>query len=190
VECALDLSGSGDWSESHLVQRCIAGEGGAWRQLHRRYYPVARAFLRRMGVPPEELEDSCQDAFLQVFRSLSAFRGDASLKTWLYRVCLTQAARRRRRSGTFEAVRNLLSAHAEPDLARPAEVSDESLQTRLQAALGRLSEGERAVFVLYELEAASGKQIAEVLQCPEATVWRRLHYARRKVRSSLTGEVA
>jgi DNA-directed RNA polymerase specialized sigma24 family protein len=44
--------------------------------------------------------------------------------------------------------------------------------------------------VLYELEAASGKQIADVLQCPEATVWRRLHYARRKVRSSLTGEVA
>jgi RNA polymerase sigma-70 factor (ECF subfamily) len=190
MECALELAGSGDWSENTLVSRCVAGEVAAWRQLHRQYYPIARAFLRRMGVPPDEVEDACQDAFLQVFRSLSSFRGDASLKTWLYRLCLTQASRRRRRSGAVEAVRSLLTLHAVSDRVGPAEISDESLHARLQAALGRLGEGERAVFVLYELEAASGKEIADVLQCPEATVWRRLHYARRKVRSFLTGDAA
>ncbi len=169
------------------MERCVAGEMVAWRQLHRRYYPVARAFLRRMGVSPQEVDDACQDVFLQVFRSLSSFRGDASLNTWLYRVCLTQASRRRRRSKAFEVIRGLLSLEKRADRVGPAEVSDTALQTRLQAALACLGDGERAVFVLYELEAVSGRQIAEVLRCPEATIWRRLHYARRKVRAALLG---
>ena len=194
-ECTLELPSSegasaGEWPDSVLVHRCRVGDVVAWRQLHRRYYPVAKSFLRRMGTHPEELEDACQDVFLEVFRSLPTFRGEASLKTWLYRLCVTQAGRRRRRSGTIQVLRGLLSRQAPCEPAAPAEISEQSLQYRLQQALARLNEGERAVFILYEFEAASGKQIAGVLRCPEATVWRRLHDARRKLRAIVAGDAA
>ena len=52
-------------------------------------------------------------------------------------------------------------------------------------ALDQMTERERLVFVLYEFEGLPGKQIAEIANCPEATVWRRLHYARSTFRKAL-----
>jgi RNA polymerase sigma-70 factor (ECF subfamily) len=64
--------------------------------------------------------------------------------------------------------------------------STPELERRMfERALGRLGAGERAVFVLYEMEGVSGKEIAEIVGCPEATVWRRLHYARQNFRREL-----
>jgi RNA polymerase sigma factor (sigma-70 family) len=55
----------------------------------------------------------------------------------------------------------------------------------VEKALESLKHGERTVFVLYELEGVSGKKIAEIVGCPEATVWRRLHYARQTFKANL-----
>jgi RNA polymerase sigma-70 factor (ECF subfamily) len=69
-------------------------------------------------------------------------------------------------------------------LSEPA-FSEDLAKQRIAQALGSLPEGERTVFVLYEMEGVPGKQIAEIVKCPEATVWRRLHYARRSFREAL-----
>ena len=80
-----------------LVGRCVSGEADAWRALHGRYHPIVAAYLRRLGVREGELEDACQEVFLQTFRYLPAFRGDAQLPTWLYRLCVTEARKARQR---------------------------------------------------------------------------------------------
>ncbi len=161
-----------------LVERCVAGEPAAWRSLHRQYYPNAMSVLRRLGVCATQLEDCCQDVFLDVFRYLPRFRQEADFRTWLYRVCISHArvARRRARVATLLGA---IMAHSATDAGSdPFEEGHASRQ--IAAALEQLKDCQRVVFVLFELEGISGKEIAEVLECPEATVFRRLHEARKR----------
>jgi RNA polymerase sigma-70 factor, ECF subfamily len=174
-----DVPTSVAFIEDSLVRSCVAGDAVAWRALHRRYYPVAVAFLRKLGTREVDIEDTCQDVFVELFRYLPTFRGQADLKTWLYRLCITQARRHHRRSRLLRVIRERLQSDVLADPAvPPATATEATLLTRVSSALDRMSDGERLVFVLYEFEGLPGKQIAQVADCPEATVWRRLHYAR------------
>ncbi len=186
MEAAISpLTDLGASVEDALVELCQQGNTDAWRTLHRRYYPTVAAFLRRLGVREHDLEDALQEVFLQTFRSLSQFRGDAQLKTWLYRLCITQARRIRRRARVTEALRRALSLLPPESLTSKPGLCEESARRRVEAALAKLSDTERVVLVLYEMEGVPGKEISQILDCPEATVWRRLHYARRAFRTAL-----
>jgi RNA polymerase sigma-70 factor (ECF subfamily) len=171
--------------ESKLIDECAEGDTLAWRKLHRKYYPVAAAFLRKLGVRERDLEDATQDVFLQMFKYLPRFRRQAELSTWLYRLCITQARHTRRRARVTEALLSLLSIMPSASMLSEPAFSENLAKQRIAEALASLPEGERSVFVLYEMEGLPGKQIAEIVKCPEATVWRRLHYARRTFREAL-----
>lgn len=153
--------------------------------MHRRYHPIAAAFLRKLGVRDADLEDALQDVFLQMFHYLSSFRGDAQLKTWLYRLCVTQARKTRRRARVSALLGRVLSIQPIASLTSDAAWCESEARKRVAAALDGLSDSERAVFVLYEMEGVPGKTIAEIVGCPEATVWRRLHYARQTFRARI-----
>jgi RNA polymerase sigma-70 factor, ECF subfamily len=168
--------------DADLIPRSIAGEQAASHALHEHYYPIASAFLRKLGARPEELEDVLQEVFMQFFRHLASFRGDAQLGTWLFRVCVTEAGRARRRRKVREIVGSMLMREARPQATLPAENSDAAM---VEDALARMSEELRATFVLFEMEGVPGKEIAAILRCPEPTVWRRLHAARRIFREAL-----
>jgi RNA polymerase sigma-70 factor, ECF subfamily len=174
--CALDAD---------LVQRCVVGERAAARALHARYYPVAAAFLRKLGTRPEEIEDAGQEVFLQFFRYLASFRGEAQLKTWLYRLCVTEARRLRRRRRLGAALAAVLMRERREEAIPAAASSEATMRKLVERALDRMGEGHRLVFVLFEMEGVPGKQVAEIARCPEATVWRRLHDARRVFRETL-----
>jgi len=165
--------------------RCVEGDRGAWRQLHRQYYPVAAAFLRKLGVHERDLDDACQDVFLQMFRYLASFRGEADPKTWLYRLCITQARRSRLRHKVTRTLENVLALIPREALVSTPSFNESAAQRRIEAALAQLSAKERSVFVLYEMEGVAGKQIANIVGCPEATLWRRLHEARQRFRRAL-----
>ncbi len=172
--------------QAALVSRCISGEPGAWRALHGRYQPIVVAYLRRLGVRDPELEDACQDVFLQTFRYLPAFRGGATLPTWLYRLCVTQARKTRQRGRQAAAAREALER--ETDLAPSgagAQMTERWATERVGAALEALTQGERLVFALFEIRGLAGKEIAEIAGCPVATVWRRLHEARQTFRAAI-----
>ena len=62
------------------------------------------------------------------------------------------------------------------------------VRRRVEAALSKMTEGDRTVFVLFEMEGVPGKRIAEIMDCPEASVWRRLHGARQVFRRALEAE--
>jgi RNA polymerase sigma-70 factor (ECF subfamily) len=158
---------------------CVEGDQAAWRSLHRQYYPVAAAFLRKLGVDHRDLEDGCQDVFLQMFRYLPRFRGEAELKTWLYRLCITQARKIRLRRRLGDAVHQMLASLPGEDIVSSPAFCERTARQRMDAALSQLSTTERTVFVLYEMEGVPGIQIAEIMGCKPATLWRRLHYARK-----------
>ncbi len=160
-----------------LVARCVAGEPAAWRSLHRQYHRTAMSVLRRLGVGATQIEDCCQDVFIDVFRYLPRFRHEADFRTWLYRLCISHARVARRRA----RVANLLGAimaHSVTEVgSHPFDEGQAS--RRVSQALQKLSEKQRVVFVLFELEGVAGKEVARILDCPEATVFRRLHEARK-----------
>jgi RNA polymerase sigma-70 factor (ECF subfamily) len=172
-------------SPAQPLLRCVEGDRTAWRQIHRHYYPVAAAFLRKLGVHERDLDDACQEVFLQMFRYLSRFRGEADPKTWLYRLCITQARRARLRHKVTHALEQVLALLPRDALVSSPSFSESAAQRRIEQALARLSDKERSVFVLYEMEGVPGKQIASIVGCKEATLWRRLHYARQVFREAL-----
>jgi RNA polymerase sigma-70 factor, ECF subfamily len=184
------LKGLGDMNAvatttDSLVTRCIAGERRAWRELHQSYYPTVYAFLRRLGVKPPDTEDACQEVFVQVFRYLAAFRHRSDFKTWLYKLCLTQAGRVRRRT-RIRAALGWLLRRDEP-ATTGLEWSEAETQRRVFVALERMKQIHRLVFVLYELEGLSGQEVATVTGLSFATVRRRLHNGRREF-EALIGE--
>jgi len=171
-----------------LVSRCVAGDEAAWASLYARHARTIAHFLRRLGVAPEALDDALQEVFLQAFRSLESFRGDAAIRTWLYRLAVTQARRSREKERFARRIRQVLAL----ELASEVVPSDEqygAAERLLQTALGRLTPLEREAFVLYELEGQSGAELAAIFGCPEATVYRRLHDARKKFQSVVESEV-
>ena len=181
---AMLASATSDVDAGHdLLDECVAGSPAAWRGLHQRYHRSALSVLRRMGVGVGQLEDTCQEVFVDVFRYLPRFRREADFRTWLYRICLSRARVARRRARVW-ALFSRTSLDEGPE--RPEQSLDEGQAGRqLARALSRLSEAERVVFVLFELEGLSGQEIAEIIERPAATVFRRLHDARKRFTTAL-----
>src|SRR3954464_9564106 len=81
-----------------LVARCQKGDKDALGELYRLYRAeVARNLHRMLGPGRIDLEDVLQEVFIEVFRSIARFRGDAKVSTWLYRVCVNVALQRLRK---------------------------------------------------------------------------------------------
>jgi len=170
-----------------LIERCVAGDDDAWAALYARHARVMAQFLKHLGVAPEALDDAVQEVFLQAFRSLDGFRGEAAIKTWLYRLAVTQARRSREKARFLRRIRQLLLLEiGDAQLTVDSQVGE--AERLLQRALGELTLLEREAFVLYELEGQSGAELSTIFCCPEATVYRRLHDARKKFTAFLERE--
>jgi RNA polymerase sigma-70 factor (ECF subfamily) len=173
-----------------LISRCLRGEDQAWRDLHRDYYPVAARFLRRMGITASELDDACQEVFVQVFRYLASFQQRAEFQTWLYKLCVSQASRVRRRRRLHAAVDWVLGRRGRQGAVEEPEWSASQTVQRVGQVLERMKPMHKEVFVLFELEGVDGQEIARILDCRPATVRRRLHYARQEFETLLRAEAA
>lgn len=162
-----------------LMELCVAGDQSAWRELYACVHPIAGGFLRHMGVANADLEDALQEVFLTLHRYLETFERRADFKTWLYRICLTQASRVHRRAKVRGALAVLFGARgADPVVVEPVAPDTTAARRHLERALALMTPNQRSVFVLYELHALSGSEIAEVVGCPPATVRSRLREAR------------
>ena len=178
-------------TQEPLIARCVLGENQAWRDLHRNYYPVASRFLRRMGISASDLDDACQEVFVQIFHYLSRFEQRSDFRTWLYKLCLSQAGRARRRQRVRETLDWLLGREpALRGITLEPEWSESMTTQRVNQVLDRMKPMHKAVLVLFEFEGVEGEEIARILRCPPATVRRRLHYARQEFKALLCGEAA
>ena len=146
--------------------------------------------LRRLGVAEREVEDVAQDVFTVIHRQLPGFRGDSKLKTWVCGITLRVARTHLR----LARVRKVLLREP-PETPSQAATPFETAVLRervlmLQRALDDLSDDQRRVFVLYEIEELSMHDIAQLVGCPEKTAYTRLQAARSNVERSLRRKVA
>jgi RNA polymerase sigma-70 factor (ECF subfamily) len=168
-----------------LIRRSVAGDRAAARHLHAAYAPIAIAFLRRLGTRPDEIEDACQDVFLRFFRHLAAFRGEAELKTWLFRLCATEARRIRRRRQIAATLAVSLQREPATRAVPPAVRTDATIQSMVARALDRMAPDQRQAFILFELEGLTGKEVARIGRRSLPSTFRRLYAAQRVVRDTL-----
>jgi len=171
--------------DAELIRRSVAGDDAAARELHRHYQPIVSSFLRKLGTQPHELEDACQDVFTLFFRHVASFRGEAELKTWVFRLCASEArkVRRRRRIGATLAA--VLRREPPEDVVAPAVRSDATIHELATRALDRMTPEQRLAFVLFEVEGLRGKQVAQVTGKSMAWTFRRLYEAQQIFRDTL-----
>ncbi len=137
--------------------------------------------LRYLGVPEGLLLDAAQDVFVVALRRLDDFEGRSSLRTWLYGICIRVAHDYRRRN---QSNREFL-VEVLPELPAPAPQESAVEQGEWRQALCRLlddlDEGQRAAFVLYEIQRLSMKEVADALGCPLQTAYFRHKVAQNRL---------
>jgi RNA polymerase sigma-70 factor, ECF subfamily len=185
--------------ETLFVERLRAGETAAFDRLIEERSGEVYALLYRLTEDAEEARDLTQETFLRAFQNISRFRGDADLKTWIYRIAINQARnrwrwwRRRRRDQTVSLDmesgerQEPLSASL-PDREQPnpeQETLSRERERALRRALQTLSRPFREAVILRDVEGLSYEEIAATLEISIGTVKSRLSRGRIELRRKL-----
>ena len=175
--------------DAALVRRCKAGDVEAFGALVTRHEARVGALVGRIlgNATPEDVEDTAQDVFVQAWRALPRFRGDARFSTWLYRIATNTAIRQwhRRKKHWQMTVEEDRGAEAASPTRLSEDIARREEGRALRAALDRLPEKQRTVLLLHYFEEYSCEEIALLLGCSVGTIWSRLHYGCRKLRGQL-----
>ena len=168
--------------ERDLVLAAQRGSHEAFAELVRGHQRRAYAVARAIVLDHHDAEDAVQDGFLHAYRALARFRPGEPFGAWLHRIVANAALDLQRRR-KVRAAGTLPETIAMP-FRDPAE-SDE-LRRRLTAALEKLTERQRAVIVLHDVEGFRHAEIGETLGIPEGTARSDLHHARATLRRLLS----
>jgi RNA polymerase sigma-70 factor, ECF subfamily len=174
-------------ADAELVARARQGELEAFAELVRRHEHRVRAVLFRLLDDERDVEEATQDAFVQAWRNLESFRGDASVFTWLYRITLNQALARLRRKRLPLAE---LDDAAERQIAAPGSEPPDAAETRdlhafLADRIRELPLEYRAPLVLRDLVGLSNGEVAAILDLSVPAAKSRIHRARMRIRDDL-----
>lgn len=152
-------------------------------QLYREHGDFVWRSLQRMGVADSDLEDVFQEVFIVVHRRAHTFDGSSRMTTWLYGICLRVASSWRRRAW----VRRERSVEVVPEetsgTTPERQAQHQQARRVLARALDKMDLNKRVVFVMYEVEELSTKEIAASLDIPLGTVLSRLHAARAQFKA-------
>jgi RNA polymerase sigma-70 factor (ECF subfamily) len=169
-------------TDQFVIERAIRGDERALRQLWTRHAPRIDAVVRRLAGDPDLAADIAQDVWMQIFRALPSFRGDAQFATWAHRIAVNRtlnALRRVRRVEKLELV-------IEDDTVSVEMDSDRAfLADSIEQAMQRLPPGARMVFVLHDVEGYTHEAIAEELGITSGASKSQLFKARAKLRRLL-----
>jgi RNA polymerase sigma-70 factor, ECF subfamily len=184
--------------EAAVVEQLKAGSEEAFAWLISRYQQPLYSLIYRILPNPGDAADITQEVFVKVFRGIGHFHGEASLRTWVYRIALHEAlnqrrwwSRHQRQQVTIDGgnedqhattVEDLVDPHESPfEAAATAEIS-----ARVEAALRDVPEPFRTVVVLRDIEGFGYEEIAEILNANLGTVKSRLMRGRAHLKSLLT----
>jgi RNA polymerase sigma-70 factor, ECF subfamily len=175
--------------DTQLIHETLAGKTAAFGQLVLKYQDRLYNTLVYLVGNAEDARDVVQDTLVQAFVKLETFHATSAFYTWLYRIAFNLAASRYRQRKPAASVEQLReSAGTEPvdDRHGPAELAEQEERCRqVQQAIAALSEENRAVLVLREIDGCCYETIAEILGLPIGTVRSRLHRARLQLREEL-----
>jgi RNA polymerase sigma-70 factor, ECF subfamily len=181
--------------EAALVQRCVAGDERASEELVLAHHHLVLSLATHLLVDREEALDLSQEVFLRVFRTLPSFRGQSSLRTWIFRIVVNQARNRqrwwrRRHRAAQVSIDEHIKVHGEQTIGTSWSTPERAfvqkeLGERLETALQRLPFEQRTAIVLREMEGLSYDEIAFSLGLAVGTVKSRLTRARQALRAEL-----
>ncbi|HEX9198367.1 MAG TPA: sigma-70 family RNA polymerase sigma factor [Acidobacteriaceae bacterium] len=194
--------------EAELVSELQAGSEQAFARLIAQYHQPLYSLIARSIQDPADASDITQEVFIKVFRNIRGFHGEASLRTWLYRIALHEASNQRRwwsrhkrqEIGIEAPLGPQSDAEADGDtLSLGATLADascspfdhaaqEELHVRVETALRQVPEAFRSVVVLREIEGFTYEEIADILQVNLGTVKSRLTRGRAALRVLLAPE--
>jgi RNA polymerase sigma-70 factor (ECF subfamily) len=174
-----------DEDSPDLVARCQAGDVDAFADLYARHSARIFSLAARMAGSPETGEDLLQEIFLQAYRKIGGFKGDAAVGTWLYRLALNHCLDFvRSRQAKMDKATDAIDDEDRTPIAARRESPVERLD--LERAIRQLPEGCRAVFVLHDVEGYEHREIAAMLGIAEGTSKSQVFKARMKLRALLT----
>jgi len=169
-------------TDAAIVRRAIEGDERAMRLLWNQHAAHVDAVVRRLAADPDLAEDIAQEVWIQIFRALPSWRGDAKFSTWVHRVAINRtlnALRRTKRLAATETAIEEDSAYVEQDADRSM------LAQSIDEAARQLSPGARTVFLLHDVEGYTHEEIAMELGITPGGSKSQLFKARAKLRRLL-----
>lgn len=171
--------------ESDLLAACRRGEQAAFETLYnenqKRVYSIALNFF---GGDDQAAKDITQQVFLKIYTRIETFRGDAQLKTWLYRItvnaCLDERRKRRRFVFLSDFLGDFLTKKSPDETIHRREIG-----SAVQAEIARLKPKFRLPILLKYVEGLSYEEIAEILDCSKGTIASRLNRGHKMLASRL-----
>jgi RNA polymerase sigma-70 factor, ECF subfamily len=187
--------------EAAIVAELKAGSEAAYAWLIGEFQQPVYGLVYRVVNDPADAADTTQEVFLKVFRGMKHFHGESSLKTWIYRIALHEAANRRRWWFRHKAKETSIEP-TEPEMPGSGEhemqmaltdhgispfenVAHHEVQHRVEEELRKVAEPYRTTLILRDVEEMSYEEIAEVLEISLGTVKSRLTRGREALRQRL-----
>jgi RNA polymerase sigma-70 factor (ECF subfamily) len=177
-------SNQGDESDRELIERWRAGDSRAATSLVSRHADALARFAVSSG-EREEIEELVQDTFVRAFGSLDAFRGESSLRTWLFTIERRLMLDRRRSERRQRALVSIEAADATTEYDALDGLLAEEAESRVRKAVTSLSPTQKEVFLLRVEQGLSYKEIAELVETTEGAARVHYHNAMRSVKEFL-----
>ncbi|TAM79556.1 MAG: sigma-70 family RNA polymerase sigma factor [Acidobacteria bacterium] len=174
-------------TETQLIARAQQGDEEAFAALFEAHKRRVYSLCLRMLGNPTEAEDLTQEAFLQLFRKISTFRGESAFSTWLHRLSVNVVLMHLRKKGLNQiSLDETENSQGEP-IKRDYGDDDRRLvgsidRIGLNRAITELPPGYRTVFILHDVEGYEHNEIAEIMNCSIGNSKSQLHKARLKLR--------
>lgn len=191
-------------TDTELLKKYRQGDLEAFNEIYERYADVLLGFLKRMCGSYEDARDTLQDTLLAVFKNLHAFRGECSLKNWIYKIavrhCLKNRNKRGREAPLTEGPDRSLQLHGTQQTGQTfsffgsgsgwaqdpeRHAIDGEIYRHIAEEVASLPYPFRIVLVLRDFEGFSGHEVSEILGIKETTAKVRLHRARLSLRDRL-----
>lgn len=181
-------------TDEELVAASIAGRSRAFDELVLRHQQRLYHALTKILRDREEAFDVVQEAFVQAWRKLADFRGQAGFYSWLFRIAYNTAMSRQRKKKLPMSSADRIPPRYTPEDGHPTSQPSHRMELKerqqgVQQALDSLPEEYRTVLILKELEQFKYEQIAELLEVPVGTIRSRIHRARLLFRQKLLQEL-
>ena len=185
-----------------FIERLKRREAAAFEELIAERSGEIYGLLFRLTENGEEARDLTQETFLRAFQNIDRFRGDADVRTWIYRIAINQARnrfrwwRRRKRDATVsldqnqgESGQSIIGTLAEPSENPEQQTLARERELALRSALQRLGQAYRETVILRDIEGFTYEEIAETLGINVGTVKSRLARGRQELRKKLEGSL-
>jgi len=154
-------------TDQHLIREIINGDEIAFRHLVEEYSKQVFHICYAIVHNQDDADDLSQDVFIEVFRSISRFRSDARLSTWIYRIAVNKSLnflRKRKRQSWIQSFGDLISFQQTEEERTTENLSKNELRAlRLHEAIDSLPENQRSAFLLHKLNDLSQPEIAEII---------------------------